>query len=86
LLVVLLMSGCLYSIICRRAQNNHRQTIQTEPMESDAVSNMILSDSARQVSMPARLNPPPPYHIAILIPPPISSDEAPPPAYDKIIQ
>ncbi|XP_011494895.1 PREDICTED: uncharacterized protein LOC105359864 [Ceratosolen solmsi marchali] len=86
LLVILLLSGCFYSIICRRAQNNHHQEIEVEPIATVAVSNTISNDNIRQVSMPIRQNPPPPYHIAILIPPPISSDETPPPAYDKIVQ
>ncbi|OXU25630.1 hypothetical protein TSAR_016006 [Trichomalopsis sarcophagae] len=86
LLVTLLMSGCFYSIICRRAQNNHRQEIQAEPIAAVSVANTIPNESIRQVSMPIRQNPPPPYHVAILIPPPTSPDEAPPPAYDKIIQ
>jgi hypothetical protein len=86
LLVILLMSGCFYSIICRQTQNQRRQESQVDSIATVTVANTIPNESIRQVAIPVRQNPPPPYHIAILIPPPTSSDEAPPPAYDKIVK
>ncbi|XP_058791665.1 anaphase-promoting complex subunit 5 isoform X2 [Phymastichus coffea] len=86
LLATLLMSGCFYSVTCRRAQNSHHQEVQAEPIATVTVANPNSNESNRQVLMPIRQNPPPPYHIAILIPPPISPEETPPPAYDKIMQ
>lgn len=86
-LLTLLLYACLYSILCRRTQNNNHQEqhIQEEHMAALATASTAPSESVRPIPV-VRQNPPPPYHIAILIPPPTLSEEAPPPSYDKIIR
>lgn len=80
-LLILLISGCFYSIFCRSIcdQPQTPNPITTVPTESISRHVHVAMQNNQQ-------NPPPPYHLAILIPPPPSQDEAPPPAYDKINQ
>ncbi|KAG7208939.1 hypothetical protein KM043_015116 [Ampulex compressa] len=86
-LLTLLLSACLYSILCRRSQNtaHQEQHMQEEHITSLTTVNPAANESIRPVPV-VRQNPPPPYHIAILIPPPATLDEAPPPSYDKVMR
>ncbi|XP_012257163.2 uncharacterized protein LOC105686689 isoform X1 [Athalia rosae] len=92
LLVTLLLSGCFYSILCRRTEDstvrdNVLAVVQDDPIAALTAANTIANEN---IGLPPSVPPvgqnppPPPYHIAILIPPSHSADEIPPPSYDKI--
>ncbi|XP_046427812.1 uncharacterized protein [Neodiprion pinetum] len=91
LLVTLLLSGCFYSILCRRTEENvvreNAMQSQEDPIAAMTAANTIANENIRlPMVMPVSEQnpPPPPYHIAILIPPSHSAEDIPPPSYDKI--
>lgn len=92
LLVTLLLSGCFYSILCRRTEDNAAARdsvlqVQDDPIAALTAANTIANESIglpTVIPVAGQNPPPPPYHIAILIPPSHSADDIPPPSYDKV--